>query len=142
MSSSWLKVLIASTTGPPLQQRLAVARDQDRIDHHGRRGFASGLHDLESQSHRPKHVVARQHADLDRVGDEVQEEPPQLIQHHGGERRQHLVHLRGVLNRQGRHHTRAVHPEGAEDLQVELQARAPGRIRARDGEGGTHRPGW
>jgi hypothetical protein len=61
---------------------------------------------------------------------------------HRWKHRQHLMHLRRVLNGQGGHHTRAMHAEGAEHLQVELQARTPGRIRAGDGEGDAHRLGW
>ncbi len=121
---------------------MTAARHQDRIDHDRGEGLTAGLHRLESESHRAEHVVARQHADLDGVGDEVLQEPSHLIQHYRWKCRQHLVHLHGVLNGQCGHHTGAVHPEGAEYLQIELQARTPGRIRAGDGEGGVHRLGW
>jgi hypothetical protein len=112
--------ILERVPGSSLQKRLAIARRQDRIDHDGWEGLASGLDRFESKRHRAKHVVARQHADLDGVGDEVLQEPPHLIQHHRWKHRQHLMHLRRVLNGQGGHHARAMHAEGAEHLQVEL----------------------
>jgi hypothetical protein len=127
---------------PPLEQPGAVAGPEHRIDHDGyrARGRASEL--VQTELHVARDVVGGEHPDLDGVGRDVAQQHAQLLEHHRRERRQHLVHALGVLNRQRRDDSGAVNTQGSEDLEVRLETGAPRRIRARDAECDPHDDGW
>ena len=81
------------------------------------------------------HVVGRQHPELDGIRTQVAQQDAELCEHDVRKRRQHLVHLGGILHGQRGDHARAVHTKGAKDLEIRLQPGAAGRIRAGDAEG-------
>ena len=95
----------------------------------------------ESEGRIADRVVGSEHPDLDRRRPDRVDRHAQHFEQRGREDRQDPFHLQTVLNGQCRRHRRPMDAEGVKDLQVGLEACAPGRVGASDGQCAQHSEG-